>query len=206
MIEKAELEKLDDVTLKQFAADAGVEFTDATSREALIEATNIAVNGPPEEFEGDSTAETAMKMDAVLKDPVAAGLPVDANGDVKVFIQGKSPEELDKINADLNALKADPPLAPDAKPLATDWPETPQQVLDALRGHISRGLKVTFTDNQTCWQFDVGLKQSAGTMKMPLKQIVAQAGLLFVKTSAPIEGDDFDEITNLRYKQLKKAR
>jgi hypothetical protein len=188
-----ELEKLDNETLKSLAADCGVEYGDAAARSAVEDAVFKAYNQTPEEGDApDTTVETAIKLDKVLAD--TAGAPP--------VIQPETPAPAPEAPKPVHTASQTVAI----KPGSENWPKSPQHVLDALAIEIARGLQVTFTDNQTCWQMDIGIKQAAGTMKMPVKNIVMEARLLMQRTMAPTEGLEIEDIAALKLAQIKKAR
>lgn len=83
-----------------------------------------------------------------------------------------------------------------------DWP-TPEEVRELLKSHVKRGLKIRKLDNKM-WEFQFGVKDAAGTMKMPMRQILMQANILMRNTARPTEDMDFDEILTMRRKAMSK--
>lgn len=70
------------------------------------------------------------------------------------------------------------------KPIDPGVMATPENVKEALKVHVDRGLHIVQLDNEG-WYFQRGGKEDCGNMKMPLKQIVRCASKLVQVEMAP---------------------
>lgn len=60
---------------------------------------------------------------------------------------------------------------------------TKEQIEEALRAYIARGLKVTVDDE--CWTMRWSIKEACGTIHMPIKQVQLQANMLMKVSYEP---------------------
>lgn len=190
---RKDLEKMKLEELKKMASDLGVRHHHNAGAPKIVTAILAALEGNTDaaDAEGDDLPETEIVNDdeeGPSVEDVLSGETVDvadapqAPAKPNVVLSVK-PDEKNKLEEII-------------RKEMTEWP-TVAKAEQALAGHVARGLMVIKLEPDY-WHFKVQNREASGNLKMPLKNIVHQAELLFAKTARPTEGLDVEEILALK--------
>lgn len=83
------------------------------------------------------------------------------------------------------------------------WP-TAEEAISLLQNHVKRGMTVSKIRGTNMLLMKHGSREMAQTLKQPLRTILQHASLLMRPTGKPTEDLSYEELVDLRHKQIKK--
>lgn len=187
---REDLEKMKPEQLKKMAKDLGVRHHHNAKASKIVDAILAAVEGNAAAADagGDDLPETEI---------------VDGEGpSVEDVLAGETAEVVEQ------PMPAKPAVVLSSKPdqtnklediirkEMTEWP-TVAKAKAALAPYVERGLTIVKLEPDY-WHFKHHNREAAGNLKMPLKNLLQQAELLFKQTARPTEGMDVEDILALK--------
>lgn len=83
------------------------------------------------------------------------------------------------------------------------WP-TAEEAISLMQNHVKRGMTVSKIRGTNMLLMKYGSREMAQTLKQPLRTILQHANLLMRPTGKPTEDLSYEELVDLRHKQIKK--
>lgn len=203
-MQQNELLELDITEVKEIATKAGVKFAGNISKKKLVDAilalpdvnapTTLSIEAAKERFPNASDTDAT---GADIHKPIADETAVEEEDQIEGAIMD-APAEPEPAAGIQQPVYAKQTFNPNPNAATASQYPTQAEIEAALAGHFRRGLHMSFNAQDNQWLMEIGRKQAAGTLSMPLKTIIFEANKMFTPTAAPTEGLPIDEIAKLK--------